>query len=114
MAKTLTCRVVTPEGLKLDERATAIRLPAFDGQLGILPDHASMVTLLGQGALRLKTPDNKDFFLPIRGGIAEINNNVIMVLADRTGELRERSAEAQRRRLEQARRELLERREEPF
>ena len=49
----LTVSVISPEQTLFEGPASAVVAPAFDGQVGILPSHAPMMTLLGTGELRL-------------------------------------------------------------
>ncbi|NLF29513.1 MAG: ATP synthase F1 subunit epsilon [Planctomycetes bacterium] len=106
MPETLQCRVITPEGEVLNRRALSVRYPAHDGQVGILPNHAPMITLVGEGSLILRTPENRRWFLEMKGGFAEIRDNLLTILAVRTGDLIEQSAEAIERPLAEAKREL--------
>ena len=45
--------VISPERVVFDGEVSSVVAPAFDGEVGILPRHAPMVTLLGRGILRL-------------------------------------------------------------
>jgi F-type H+-transporting ATPase subunit epsilon len=45
--------VISPERVLFEGEVTSVFAPAFDGEVGILPKHAPMVTLLGRGVLRL-------------------------------------------------------------
>lgn len=48
--------VISPERVVFEGEVSLIIAPAFDGEVGILPRHAPMVTLLGRGVLRLEPP----------------------------------------------------------
>ena len=106
MAKSFKCRVITPDGVLLDRPAVSVRYPVDDGLVGILADHAPMITLVGQGALTLRDGEGRVFFVEMTGGFAEVRHNVLTILAEQTGSVVERSPEARLRRLEEARREL--------
>ena len=58
-AHTLHLKVITPARSVLDANATSIVVPAFDGELGVLPGHADLLALLGPGVLRLTTPEGQ-------------------------------------------------------
>lgn len=78
----LTLTVVTPEravlrGVACDE----VVLPGFDGELGILPAHTALVTLLGIGVVTYRDGARKTS-VAVRGGFAEIANDAVRVLAD--------------------------------
>lgn len=80
---TLTLTVVTPEASVVDHaECQEVTLPALGGQIGILPGHTPLVTLLGVGAVEYrKGPDRRS--VAVRDGFAEIANDVVRVLADR-------------------------------
>ena len=46
--------VISPEASMFDGEADAVVAPAFDGQVGILPNHAPFMTLLGEGTLTVR------------------------------------------------------------
>ena len=82
MADTFDIEIATPERLLAREKAIRAQIPAKNGYIGVLPDHASLLSELGIGAMTYTTPDNHLFSLAIRGGFLEIHNNVVRVLSD--------------------------------
>jgi len=82
MADTFDIEIATPERLLSRERAIRAQIPAKEGYIGVLPDHAPLLSELGIGALTFTTPDDHRFSLAIRGGFLEIYNNVVRVLTD--------------------------------
>ena len=82
MADTFDIEIATPERLLSHERAIRAQIPAKEGYIGVLPDHAPLLSELGIGALTYTTPDDHLFSLAIRGGFLEIYNNVVRVLTD--------------------------------
>src|SRR5579864_3467845 len=82
MADTFDIEIATPERLLAREKAIRAQIPAKDGYIGVLPDHAALLSELGIGAMTYTTPDDHRFSLAIRGGFLEINNNVVRVLTD--------------------------------
>ena len=82
MADTFDIEIATPERLLSRERAIRAQIPAKEGYIGVLPDHAPLLSELGIGALTYTTPDDHLFTLAIRGGFLEIYNNVVRVLTD--------------------------------
>ncbi len=81
MADSLRLRVYTPERELLDEVVREVTAPGIYGQLGILPDHAALVTMLEAGELSYKK-DGRTGRFQIGGGFAEVRDNVVTVLAD--------------------------------
>ncbi|MGP0074816.1 MAG: ATP synthase F1 subunit epsilon [Bryobacteraceae bacterium] len=82
MADTFEIEIATPERLLAREQAVRSQIPAKDGYIGVLPDHAALLSELGIGALTFTTPEDHRFSLAICGGFLEINNNVVRVLTD--------------------------------
>jgi F-type H+-transporting ATPase subunit epsilon len=78
---TLTVRVITPDKTVWDQDAQEVILPSGSGQLGILTDHAPLLTNLDIGVLRVRT--DKDWkSIAVMGGFAEVENNEVKVLVN--------------------------------
>lgn len=82
MAETFDIEIATPERLLAREKAIRAQIPAADGYIGVLPDHAPLLSELGIGVMTFTTPGDHRFSLAIRGGFLEIHNNVVRVLTD--------------------------------
>jgi F-type H+-transporting ATPase subunit epsilon len=82
MADTFEIEIATPERLLAREQAIRAQIPAAEGYIGVLPDHAPLLSELGIGAMTYTTPDDHRFSLAVRGGFLEIYNNVVRVLVD--------------------------------
>ena len=81
MAKQFKLQVFTQEKKILDEAVTSIQVPGEDGYLGVLADHAPLITTLGTGTLTV-TRENQVKTMKVSGGFLEVVNNVATVLAD--------------------------------
>jgi F-type H+-transporting ATPase subunit epsilon len=88
MAATLELEVATPERLLLQQRVMEAQIPAENGMIGVLPEHAPLLSMLGTGPLTYTTADGQDSIF-ISGGTLQILNNHIRVLADRAEPLSE-------------------------
>jgi F-type H+-transporting ATPase subunit epsilon len=92
--------IVTAERAVYSEEVDLVVAPGVEGQLGILPHHAPLVTMLGVGELRVKNGD-EEFFLAISGGFLEVRPDRVIVLADAAERAEEidiaRAEEAKRR-----------------
>jgi F-type H+-transporting ATPase subunit epsilon len=77
----LHVQVVSPERLLFEGDVDAIVAPAFDGQVGILPRHAPMVTLLGDGPL---TVGGHTF--RIGGGFLQVVDDQVRIVTERASE----------------------------
>jgi F-type H+-transporting ATPase subunit epsilon len=63
--------VISPERVVFDGEVSSVVAPAFDGEVGILPRHAPMVTLLGRGILRLGPVGAGGMGAEVGGGVGE-------------------------------------------
>ena len=82
MAEVFEIEIATPQRLLARDKAIRAQIPAKDGYIGVLPDHASLISELGIGAMTFTTPDDHRFSLAVGGGFLEIHNNVVRVLTD--------------------------------
>jgi F-type H+-transporting ATPase subunit epsilon len=82
MADTFEIEIATPERLLAREKAVRSQIPAKDGYIGVLPDHAPLLSVLGIGALTFTTPEDHRYSIAICGGFLEIHDNVVRVLTD--------------------------------
>ena len=82
MADTFEIEIATPERLLAREQAIRAQIPAAEGYIGVLPDHAPLLSELGIGAMTYTTPGDHRFSLAVSGGFLEINNTVVRVLVD--------------------------------
>ena len=80
MADPLRLIVLTPERELVDELVREVTAPGAYGQIGVLPNHAALVTALEPGELSYKT-DQGEKRLTITGGFAEVRDDVMTVLA---------------------------------
>jgi len=74
--------VVTPERQLLRETVVEVTIPGLDGQLGILPGHAPLITELGVGELGYRTATSSQPTLAIVQGFAEVLPDRVTVLAE--------------------------------
>ncbi len=77
----LTVSVISPERTLFEGQATAVVAPAFDGEVGILTDHAPMMTLLGRGTLRLENGGATQRFA-VDGGFLQVVDNHVRVVTE--------------------------------
>ncbi|MBE9203590.1 F0F1 ATP synthase subunit epsilon [Synechocystis salina LEGE 06099] len=78
---TLTVRVITPDKVVWDEEVQELILPSTTGQLGILSNHAPLLTALEIGVMRVRP--GKDWKnIAVMGGFAEVENNEVKVLVN--------------------------------
>jgi F-type H+-transporting ATPase subunit epsilon len=97
--------IVTVEKLVFSQEVNEVTAPGIEGELGILPQHAPLVTMLQPGVVTIKA-DGEETEMAISGGYMEVRPEYIIILADsaeRAEEIDIARAEAARQRAEQAR-----------
>lgn len=82
MAETLRLVLVTPERRLLDEPIDGLRVPLFDGSLGMLPGRAPLVGRLGIGELRITRGGNNVSYF-IEGGFVQVKGPIVSVLTQK-------------------------------
>ena len=91
--------IVTPERLAYSDEVDSVALPGIEGELGVLPHHAPLITTLGVGELRIRKGGEVDHFA-IAGGFLQVRPDKVVVmaeLADMASEIDlEKAAEARR------------------
>jgi ATP synthase F1 epsilon subunit len=78
----LTVSVISPEKVLFEGTVDAMVAPAFDGEVGILPQHAPMMTLLGKGELKLGAGGQAGRFA-VEGGFLQVVNDTVRVVTER-------------------------------
>jgi len=94
--------VVTAERLVYSDSADMVIAPGTEGELGILPHHTPLMTLLKPGELRIKK-GSEEAELAVTGGFLEVRPDHVIVLADaaeRAEEIDEARAEMAKKRAE--------------
>lgn len=80
--KELRLILVTPETTLLDEVVDGLRLPLYDGQVGILPGRAPVVGRLGYGELHVTVAGSERSYY-IDGGFIQVKDGAVSVLTNR-------------------------------
>ena len=81
----LTVSVISPEAVLFEGTTESVVAPAFDGDVGILTGHAPMMTLLGQGELRLGTGGGQRF--QVWGGFLQVVDDKVRVVTEHASKL---------------------------
>ncbi len=102
MAATLKLEIVTPTGPVYAQDVDMVTLPGIEGEMGILPEHAPLITTIGSGEILARRGASEDRIL-VTGGCAEITADrvaIIAVFATDEASIDETSAEEARKRAE--------------
>jgi F-type H+-transporting ATPase subunit epsilon len=100
----LLLEIVTPERLAYSDTVDSVNLPGVEGELGVLPHHAPLVSMLGIGELRIRKGGSEESFA-IVGGFLQVRPDKVVVMAetaDMASEIDLEKAQQARREAEQA------------
>jgi F-type H+-transporting ATPase subunit epsilon len=86
MADPISLRVLTAEGLAVEDRAVSVQAPGEPGYLGMLRSHAPLVTTLKPGKLTWRRADGSVHSRAIGAGILEVEHDRITILAESVAE----------------------------
>jgi len=82
MAKTFKLMIATPEGWVARDDAESLVIPGIDGYLGILANHAPLMTAIGIGTLTYRDSAGYDHIFAVHDGFLEVSGNVVTIIAD--------------------------------
>lgn len=74
--------IITPDTNVFSGEVTSVVLPGIDGKLGVLNNHAPLITTLGKGDVKVTKASGEVQNFPTNGGVVEVLNNKIIVLAE--------------------------------
>jgi F-type H+-transporting ATPase subunit epsilon len=77
----IRCEIVSQDRLVFEGDADIIVVPGIEGELGILPNHAPLLTTLQFGILKVRHADAEHVFT-VAGGVVEVQPDIVTVLAD--------------------------------
>lgn len=103
MAEKITFEITTPENVVYSDEVDEVVLPTASGEIGILPNHIPLVSLLIAGELRI-TKGKETTYLAVSGGFIEVQPGKVVVLADtaeRAEDIDEKRAEEARKRAQE-------------
>ena len=83
MADTTNLEVVTPSAIIVSEPVEMVVVPGSDGQIGALPRHSKVISTLDRGLVDIFSDNKISSQIMIDGGIAEINETSVTILAER-------------------------------
>jgi F-type H+-transporting ATPase subunit epsilon len=100
----IRCEIVSQDRMVYEGDVDIVVLPGTDGEMGILPHHAPLLTTLKFGLIKVRTRNEEQVFT-VAGGVAEIQPMIVTVLADAAENVQEidvARAEAARQRAAEA------------
>jgi F-type H+-transporting ATPase subunit epsilon len=99
----LQLEIVTPEKLAYSDEVDSVQLPGSEGELGVLPHHAPLISTLGAGELRLRKGGQEESFAIVGGFLQVLPDKVVVMAetADMASEIDLEKAQEARRNAEQ-------------
>ena len=79
---TLSVSVISPERILFEGSAKSLVAPAFDGEMGIMPMHAPLMTLLGKGILRVESVEGGMQRFNVDGGFLQVAEDQVRVVTE--------------------------------
>jgi len=80
--KLLKLEIVTPRGVIYDGEARQVTLPGSEGEFGVLPEHATLVSLLDTGVISFITPEGKETNVAINSGYVKVDESKVSCIVD--------------------------------
>ncbi len=74
--------IITPSNTLFSGDVSLVQLPGIDGLFEILKSHAPLVSALREGKVKIVDEAQNEQFFDIRGGVVEVSNNKILLLAE--------------------------------
>jgi F-type H+-transporting ATPase subunit epsilon len=99
----IRCEIVSQDRMVFEGDADIVVLPGSDGEMGILPHHAPLLTTLKIGIIKVRSGGKEEIFT-VAGGVAEVQPDLVTILADAAENVEEidvARAEAARKRAEE-------------
>ena len=78
----LHLEIVTPQGQIFNDDVSSVVLPGSEGEFGVLPNHASLISLLKAGIIDIEDKHKKHDVVAINWGYAKIDEGKVVILAD--------------------------------
>lgn len=84
----IRCEIVSQDRMVFQGDADFVIIPGVDGEMGVLPNHAPLLSTLKYGILKVRFEDKEEVFA-IAGGVVEVQPDIVTVLADAAENVRE-------------------------
>lgn len=75
----MTLEIISPSEILFKGEAQAVTLPGSLGSFTVLKNHASLISVLKKGSVIYRTPQGEEVSVDIKGGLVDVDNNVVSV-----------------------------------
>tara|TARA_B100000029_G_C17541534_1_gene946910 strand:- start:1280 stop:1669 length:390 start_codon:yes stop_codon:yes gene_type:complete len=79
MSESFNIEIISPEKKILTDKANSVTIPAFEGEMTILPNHISLITFLRPGIIKVTSNKETEYF--VEEGTVEFSNNNLAILS---------------------------------
>jgi|TARA_B110000211_G_scaffold182306_1_gene206364 F-type H+-transporting ATPase subunit epsilon len=105
MSDIFIVEIISPDRSILKSEASEVTIPSYEGQMGILKDHISLITFLRPGVISIKNQEEKKYF--IEEGVVEFSNNNLLILTSTIKDLNKLNQNSIKDMLSQAEKKLV-------
>ena len=78
---TIRCEIASQDRMIFEGDVDIVVIPGIDGEMGILPNHAPLLTLMKMGVVKVRASGHEEYFT-VTGGLAEVQPEIITILAE--------------------------------
>lgn len=78
----MNIEIITPDKKLYAGEVKVVQLPGSNGSFELLNNHAPIVSTLSRGKIRIVTNENKELSFDVGGGVIEMNDNKVIILAE--------------------------------
>jgi len=99
----IRCEIVSQDRVVFEGEADIVILPGTEGEMGILPNHAPLLSTLNYGVMEVRV-QGKEYFFTVAGGVVDVQPDRVVVLTDAAEDIEEidiRRAEEAKRKAEE-------------
>ena len=86
MSENFTVEIISPDHSILKSETKEVIIPSYEGEMGILKDHIPLITFLRPGLLKIKTSEEKKYY--VEEGTVEFSNNNLLILTSTAKDLK--------------------------
>ena len=80
----MNLQIITPDKKEFDGEVKLVQVPGSKGSFQILKNHAPIISTLEKGDVKIIDGDDRSSVITISGGVIEVKNNKIIILAEST------------------------------
>jgi len=75
--------IITPDQKVFSGEVKLLQIPGLDGSFEVMHKHAPIISIIGKGQLKVITDQDEKKFFDVEGGVVEVKNNNVILLAEK-------------------------------